>query len=495
MKILIGWDIQDITPDQPVELVGQYYQRISQGVRDPLSVTALAMEQTTPGGTEQAVMVSMDSIFISQDFLDEVRELALPKVPGLDPKAIFLNSTHIHSGPSWFVPFRWWVPVAGAMPAAQIRAFLLERVVRAVENAWKARRPGRVGAANACVPVGFCRRMMYADGTAIMYGETNREDFVGVEAGSDPDARMVFTWDECDQLTGIVVNVACPAQVMEAQHVVSADIFGELRKRIHATYGAQVKLLAQVSAAGCQSPRNLPAQSKDDINYWNESGVSAIADRLEKAVAEAYAAARKHTDGAPVMKHAMTDLALPVRRASLEEYQSACTDVKRLTSSYPDEPTASRELFAEFVADTEAREDRQAHGPFDNKELDFVQLENAQAVIKRYETQDKTPTFSMELHALRLGDCVFVTNPFELFLDYGQMILARSRAKRTFVVQFACDSGGYLPTARAMAAGGYSALIINGQVGPEGGRILVEATVKAIDGLWEESAVLETTTK
>jgi hypothetical protein len=46
-----------------------------------------------------------------------------------------------------------------------------------------------------------------------------------------------------------------------------------------------------------------------------------------------------------------------------------------------------------------------------------------------------------------------------------------------------------------MAAGGYSALIINGQVGPEGGRILVEATVKAIDGLWEESAVLETTTK
>jgi hypothetical protein len=39
-----------------------------------------------------------------------------------------------------------------------------------------------------------------------------------------------------------------------------------------------------------------------------------------------------------------------------------------------------------------------------------------------------------------------------------------------------------------MAAGGYSALIINGQVGPEGGRILVEATVKAIDRLWDPNA-------
>ena len=113
-------------------------------------------------------------------------------------------------------------------------------------------------------------------------------------------------------------------------------------------------------------------------------------------------------------------------------------------------------------------------------------LENAQAVVTRYETQDAAPTYFMELHALRLGDCVFVTNPFELFLDYGQRIIARSRAKRTFLVQLACDTGRYLPTARAMAAGGYSALIINGSIGPEGGRMLVDATVKAIAELWEK---------
>ena len=115
--------------------------------------------------------------------------------------------------------------------------------------------------------------------------------------------------------------------------MVSADFFGELRKRIHATYGPQVNLLPQVSAAGCQSPRNLPTQSKDEINYWNENGMLAIADRLEKAVAEGYASAGKHIERAPVLKHTVTQLALPVRRASLEEYQAACAEVKRLTAS------------------------------------------------------------------------------------------------------------------------------------------------------------------
>jgi len=484
MKTLIGWDTQDLTPGRPVELIGQYYQRTSRGVRDPLSVTALAVEQVATGKSEQVIMVSLDIVYVSKDFLAEVREAIRPLAPGLDPRKIFLNATHIHTGPAWFVAFRWWTPAARVMQPAEVRAFMLQRATQAVANAWNRRQPSGVSAANALAPTGFCRRVLYADGRATMYGETNRADFRGMESSNDSVVRLLYTWDESGQLTGVVVNVACPAQVMESTYEVSADFFGELRRRIHATHGAKVHLLAQVSAAGCQSPRDLPVQAKSGPNYWNESGVVAIADRLEKAVAEGRAAACRRIDRAPVLKHTITELVLPIRRASTAEYQIAATEVKRLTQGYPDVSTASRELFARFVEDTHACEQKQAHGPFDNKELDFVQLENAQAVIRRYESQDQTPGFSMELHAIRFGDCVFVTNPFELFLDYGQMIQARSRAKQTFVVQLACDVGRYLPTERAVAAGGYSALIINGTVGPEGGQMLVNASVSAIAGLW-----------
>ena len=484
MKLMVGWDRQDITPAQPVELMGQYYQRISRGVRDPLTATALALEQTTASGVEQAVMVSVDVVGLEYAFLKAVRAAVREQAPGLKPEMIFLNATHTHCAPALSSSFRWWVPAAQVMQPDEVRGFLLEWVVRAVVKAWNNRQPGQAGWARTYAPTGYCRRPLYTDGSSIMYGETNRADFIGLEAGNDPEVRMLFTWNERDQLTGVIANIACPAQVMEAQYVVSGDFFGELRQRLQAAHGPGVFLLPQVSAAGCQSPRNLTTQAKDEVNYWSESGMLAIADRLEKAVAEGCAAARKHIQRAPALKHLVQELELPVRRAATSEYEAACAEVKRLIKDFADESAASKELFARFVADAQAGEQRQAHGPFDNKELDFVKLENAQAVIKRYKTQDDAPKFSMELHAVRLGECAFVTNPFELYLDYGQMIQAQSAAKMTFLVQLACGDGGYLPTARAAAAGGYGSLIINGKVGPQGGRMLVEASLRAVGQLW-----------
>ena len=58
--------------------------------------------------------------------------------------------------------------------------------------------------------------------------------------------------------------------------------------------------------------------------------------------------------------------------------------------------------------------------------------------------------------------------------------------KQTFIVELAGDVGRYVPTERAVAAGGYSSLIINGTVGPAGGQLLVEASVAAINQFWNE---------
>ena len=44
--------------------------------------------------------------------------------------------------------------------------------------------------------------------------------------------------------------------------------------------------------------------------------------------------------------------------------------------------------------------------------------------------------------------------------------------------------GTYLPSARAVQGGGYSAIAESNEVGPEGGRMLVEKTLEQIDTLW-----------
>ena len=102
----------------------------------------------------------------------------------------------------------------------------------------------------------------------------------------------------------------------------------------------------------------------------------------------------------------------------------------------------------------------------------------------------------MELHVLRLGDVAIATNPFELFVDYGLQIEARSPATQTFLIQLATNAqhhGCYIPTPRAVAGGvldnnpftNYSATVISNTVGPEGGQVLVDRTIEAIRAMWQ----------
>ena len=59
--VSVGWGTADITPVRTSELYGQYYQRVAKGVRDPLSVTALALEQQCEDRKYgQALLISCD---------------------------------------------------------------------------------------------------------------------------------------------------------------------------------------------------------------------------------------------------------------------------------------------------------------------------------------------------------------------------------------------------------------------------------------------------
>ena len=87
----------------------------------------------------------------------------------------------------------------------------------------------------------------------------------------------------------------------------------------------------------------------------------------------------------------------------------------------------------------------------------------------------------VELHVVRFGDVAIVTNPFELFLDYGNQIRARSRAKQTFLIQLSCGALGYLPTEKAEKGSHYSAYVSSGYVGHVGGEILVRESVERIN--------------
>ena len=69
-------------------------------------------------------------------------------------------------------------------------------------------------------------------------------------------------------------------------------------------------------------------------------------------------------------------------------------------------------------------------------------------------------------------------------IDYGNRMKARSYAEQTFIVQLACGSEGYLPTEKAEKAGHYSAYITSGNVGHEGGDLLVREQLREINEMF-----------
>ena len=59
-QLNIGWGKRSIAPDFPVPVTGQFYLRVSMGVRTPVMASALVLEN----GEDLVVMVSCDMVGI-----------------------------------------------------------------------------------------------------------------------------------------------------------------------------------------------------------------------------------------------------------------------------------------------------------------------------------------------------------------------------------------------------------------------------------------------
>ena len=116
----------------------------------------------------------------------------------------------------------------------------------------------------------------------------------------------------------------------------------------------------------------------------------------------------------------------------------------------------------------------------------MANLQRHLGILARKEFQELVNTCETEVHIIRMGSVAFATNPFELFLDYGNRIKALANCEQTFLVQLANGAEGYLPTEKAEKGGHYSAFISSGKVGHEGGDLLVRQTLKRINALFVE---------
>ena len=462
-ELRIGSATVSITPDRPVALAGQFGTRIAGKAETPLICAAVAIESLEGGKpVDQSILISCDLVGIHHSVLAQLRKHLQTQLPEIDVRKVIVSATHTHTAPvTSEIPeetlITYPIPKDGVMQPSEYTAFLVERLSQAAVLAWNSRKPGGVSWTLGFAMIGENRRSVYADGHAQMYGKTNDLRFRHLEAGSDSGVETLFFWDAEKQLKAVAVNVACPSQEVESRSAMNADFWHDAREQLKSKLDSpDLNILGWCSAAGDQSPH--PQYRKDaEARMIQLRGITRqqeLGRRLSNAVLDTLDAARADIRTDAAFGHIVEDLALPPRRILEREYEEA----KRNLAQYS-----------------------VAKNP-DNRIITMLTMEKS--IVHRFENADTIPAYNMEMHVLRLGDIAITTNTFELYLDWGVQMKARSPAQQTFVLQLTNGCGMYLPTALAIEGGSYSGLPHVNKVGPEGGQILVDQTLRAMHSLF-----------
>lgn len=425
--LMVGWASVDISPEVPAKMRGGIE---STGVLDPITATALVLERSgsskkdsnseTTDIREAVILVSCDLQHITDgnrypaNMRDDVRGRVAKAIPDLEGRQIVLMATHTHVAPS-------------VQSDAKYREFATQKIAEVVIEAWERRSSGGISYGLGHAVAGHNRIATYSDGRSRMTGSFQKgsagnSNFTHIEGFEDHSVNLLFTWDSDKNLTGIVANIACPAQVQRGDKI-SADYWHEVRENLREELGPDVALLPQISAAGDIATTVMVERraekrmqelrfpgGEDDRSQRRKE----IARRILTTIAETLSVVKSEIDFSPVVFHSMSEF----------DVQGG---------------------FPESVPDA--------------------------------------PMYPIEVHAARIGEVAFVTNPFELYLDYGIRIKGRSPAMQTFVVELA-GSASYLPTERAVQQGGYGAIEKTCVVGPAAGDRIVSESLKLLEELW-----------
>ncbi|HUU42896.1 MAG TPA: neutral/alkaline non-lysosomal ceramidase N-terminal domain-containing protein [Planctomycetota bacterium] len=412
----IGLARADITPRTDIEMSG-FGKRIqpSLGVNDPLGATALVAAD----GETVIAAVDCDLLCVPADFTAEVRAQA-EALAGIPARHVTVHCTHTHYGPR--------IPGADAGPGPEraYRESLIRQLVGLIRKAKSTMQPARMKIGLGKSDIGVNRREKTADGRVVL--------------GVNPDGPVDRTVGVCriETATGeplaAVVSFATHPVGQDAQiRMISADYVGCTRRVVEEATGApclfwqgacgNINIVSAETdyAAACASGTKL---GREVVRVWQ--------------IAEAVA-----TDPVRTVTRAVE--LPPYRCLSREHAERQLEEARRTLEAARENPKSTPGLidwFEKDVARVERLRDSWTHAA------------------------PAPPTVRAELQTFRIGDLAWACVPGELFNEIGTEIKKRSSFRHTFVVTYANNWIGYLPTPRAFEEGGYEVSQVC-QVAPE----------------------------
>jgi neutral ceramidase len=404
-------------------------------IRDDLEANALFLKNDQT----EILMVSCDLVGLEPAFNAKLRE-AMGTAAGIAPRDILISCTHTHGGPS-LVRTNYLMD----LDTLYMQKLTKELVALAVE-AVKSAVPGKIGWIKDELKIGHNRRLTWADGSHTMGGDTKRKDFTGLEGPDDPQHLGMFATTLDGSLLAILYHNTTHPTIFYGAGIYSADFPGEVRKSLRGRFGQRLPVLFLNGAQGDIQIEN----SLNPLHETNEQKIKRLSTLIVEKTFELY---EKVTyDENPILKHEYDDLKVNVR---LPDPKAVADGKKVLARIDAGENIRGMEMIMAFGA-VHLQERFGAH-PFD----------------------------TLPVHAIRIGELAVVTQPCELYCQFGLDIKRRSPSRNTIIVGLTDGYHGYCPTVYGLLGGGYSGAPISWvRLEPYAGYKIVETASRLLNKLW-----------
>ncbi|MBS0208716.1 MAG: neutral/alkaline non-lysosomal ceramidase N-terminal domain-containing protein [Planctomycetes bacterium] len=446
-----GAATSNITPLLGEPIVGGFSPFPSKHIHDELHARCLVLDD---GATRIGIVVC-DNLGLNREICDAAKKLA-STATGIPTNRILISATHTHSGP----PARGSRLLEPNQPLTDYQQLLIRRIADGLTRANNNLEPARVGWGAGSEPSQvFNRRwrMKTASDMENPFGGVDQvrmnppggsPNLIEPAGPTDPQISFLSVQSVDGRPISLVANYSLHYVGGVGDGHVSADYFGVFAQRMTELFdaGRQGRPFVAMLSNGTSGDIN-------NINFRQPRGRQAPYEQMQR-VANMVAAetfrAHQAIEFKPQVSISMLqrELTLATRRPTTEQLERA----KKLVSG---EQKPSHKLDVVYA----------------NRTIDLA---------------DAPAEVTIVLQAIRIGDLTIVTSPFETFAETGLELKQRSPFPRTFTIELANGSYGYLPTPEQHRLGGYETWLGTNRVEVNASRKLTDTLVGMLEELRSE---------
>ena len=430
-KLFAGVAKVIITPPIGIPLAG-YGERdkLSTAIHDELYAKALVLSD----GKTKAAIVTTDLAGVDKEFVSSIRK-QVQKRTDIKKENILISASHTHSGPDMSKPrfFTEEKVIEGLSKkdyVDSLREVTDRKIAGAVlmaDNNMKEARVG-VGKGVAC-------------GVA-----ANRRDSKGP---MDNTVGVLRVDDEEGKHMAILVNFCGHPTVLSFDnYLISADYPGYAMRAVENAIGEDVIAMFTNGACGNVSTRF----TRREQTFREAKRLGSILGGEVIKVSEEI-----ETRDQGKLKVISKKIRLPAKRfPTIREAEEDCKTAK--------------DNFERLKAEGATKE---------RLRVSYTTLEGAERLVEWVKKGiGKIKEVETEMQAIAIDDTVLIAEPGELFVEIGLDIKKKAGLENVFVVGYANDSIGYVPTREAYKEGKYEAF--STILSPEAGEIIHKTALELI---------------